>query len=382
MAQVQTQSFTTMLQNFAATVQGACSQVVNFAIGTVFRALGEACAAIGLWLQGMILQMLALTRASTSVGTDLDTWLADYGFSRLDPIAATGLVAFARFTPSSQAVVPVGAIVQTGDGSQQFAVELDTTNAAYNAALNGFVLAPGVVSINCMVVSITPGNNSVNLPDSSGNVVAGAISQLTQAIPGVDTVTNIAPFQNGQDAESDTAALIRFQAWLQSLSKATAQAIGNAIKSLNAAYVYTLTQNQNYAGAVQLGYFYVVIDDGTGAPSSQVIGAVNNAVDAVRGESIQFNVYPPTVENASVSMTITSAAGFTHATVTAAVTAALQSYINSLPLGTTLNYSMLATTAYTVSGVANVTNTLLNGGTADLIATNQQVIKASTVTVI
>jgi hypothetical protein len=81
-------------------------------------------------------------------------------------------------------------------------------------------------------------------------------------------------------------------------------------------------------------------------------------------------------------MTITTAAGYTHSAVTAIVQAALQNYINTLPLGTSLAYSRLAQVAYDASpGVTNVTAVTLNGGTSDVVATNQQVVKASTVTV-
>ena len=45
---------------------------------------------------------------------------------------------------------------------------------------------------------------------------------------------------------------------------------------------YTLVENQTYAGATQYGYFYVVVDDGTGSPSSTLLSSVANAIDAVR----------------------------------------------------------------------------------------------------
>jgi uncharacterized phage protein gp47/JayE len=375
MAQVQTQSLTQMLQNFASTVQGSVtSAILNFNIGTVLRALGEAVSGIALWLQGMILQMLALTRASTSTGSDLDSWLADFGFARLAAVASTGTVTFSRFTPTAQAVVPVGTVIQTTDGSQQFAVNLDTSNTAYSATLGGYVLAAGTASVSVTVTAVTAG--------SGGNVLAGTISQLSQSVPGVDTVTNAAAFTNGADAESDANALARFQTWLQSLSKATKAAIGNAITSIQQGLTYTITENANYAGAYQPGNFVVVFDDGSGAPSDALLNTVSNAIDTVRGFTITFDVHKPVVVNATVVMTITTASGYTHSVIVATVTAALQSYINALPLGTSLAYSRLAQVAYDASpAVTNVTGVTLNGGTSDLAATSKQTIKASTVTV-
>jgi uncharacterized phage protein gp47/JayE len=82
-------------------------------------------------------------------------------------------------------------------------------------------------------------------------------------------------------------------------------------------------------------------------------------------------------------MTITTAAGYDHIATAALVTTALTNYINSLPLGTPLAWSRLAQVAYDASpGVTNVAAVLLNGATADIATTNQQVIKAGTVSVV
>jgi uncharacterized phage protein gp47/JayE len=375
MANVQTQSMTQMLQSFASTVQGAVtSAVLNFNVGTVLRAIGEAVASIALWLQGQILLLLAYARGSTSTGSDLDSWFADFGFSRIAATVSSGIVTFSRFTPTAQAVIPVGAVVQTTDGSQQFTVILDTTNSAYSAALSGYVIAAGTTSVSVTVQAVAAG--------SAGNVLANTITQLSQSVTGVDTVTNAAAFTNGQDAELDAAALTRFRAWLQSLWRATTGSITNAVTSLNASYTCTITQNASYAGAYQPGYFYVVVDDGTGSPPSSVISAVYAAVAAVAGATISFDVFAPVKVSATVTMSITAASGYIKANVAAAVQTALQTYINSIGIGATLNYTKLAQIAYEASpGVANVSAVLLNGATADLTATSQQIIKYSSVVV-
>lgn len=380
MANVQTQSLTQMLQNFASTVQGSVtSAILNFNIGTVFRALGEAVSGIALWLQGLILQMLALTRASTSTGADLDSWFADFGFTRLAASYATGTVTFSRFTPTAQAVVPVGTVVQTTDGSQQFTVNLDTTNAAYSSTLGGYVLAAGVSSVSVTVTAVTAG--------TGGNVLSGSISQLSQSVPGVDTVTNAAAFTNGTDAEKDPVALARFQSWLLSLSKATKAAIGNAINSLQQGLTYTINENQTYAGVYQPGNFWIMVDDGSGAPSDTLVSTVYNAIDAVRGFTITFDVHKPIVVSANISMTIATASGYTHSDVVALVQTALQKFIIGLPRDqtaqtVTLPYSRLSQVAYDASpGVANVTGITLNSGTSDVVGSNQQVIRPGTLTV-
>lgn len=369
-----TKDFSTLVQEMVSNVQGYASALVDLTIGSILRASLESVSAVVMWLQGLILALLATTRAATSSGTDLDTWMADFGLTRLAATNASGLVTFSRFTPTIQAVVPVGAVVQTADGSQQFTVNLDTTNPAYNASLGGYVIPAGSSSVTVSVTAVTTG--------SSANVVAGAISTLAQAIPGVDTVSNAAAFTNGANAETDGALRVRFISYVQSLSKATKAAVAYAITSLQQGLTYTLTENQTRAGVYQPGYFFVVVDDGTGAPSSTLLSTVYNAIDAVRPITVTFDVFAPTVLTANVVMTIATASGYTHSAVTAIVQAALQSYINTLPLGASLAYSRLAQVAYDASpGVTNVTGATMNGGTSDIAATTQQVVKAGTVVV-
>jgi uncharacterized phage protein gp47/JayE len=371
---VTTKDFVTLVREQAAAIQGTARSLVDMSVGSLLRAITEANAAVVLWLQGLVLQLLAKTRAATSSDTDLDSWMADYGVARLAAMQATGLVTFARFTPTAQAVVPVGSKVQTADGSQQYIVVIDTSNATYNAALGGYVLVAGAASVTVSVQAVTAG--------SAANTLIGGVSTLSQAISGVDTVTNAAAFTNGVDAESDAALRARFVAYIASLSKATKAAVGYAITTLKTGVTYSLVENQTYAGAVQMDYFYVVVDDGTGAPSTTFLSTVSNAIDAVRPLCSNFGVFAPVVVPANVSLTTTTAAGYDHTATAALVATAITNYINGLGLGNPLTYTRLTQVAYDAStGVTNVSAVLLNGGTADVIATNQQTIKAGTVAI-
>lgn len=371
---INTQDFTTLVRNQVTAIQGAASGLVDLTVGSILRAVVEANAAVILWLQGMILQLLATTRAATSSGADLDSWVADFGLSRLPGVAASGSVTFSRFTAAQQAVVPIGATIQTGDGSQKFAVSIDTANPAYSAGLGGYVLAAGVASISVPVAASSAG--------VAGNALIGQINTLTQSIPGIDTVSNAAAFANGADAETDDALRARFVAYVASLSKATKAAILYAITSLNQGMVGVLIENQLYSGATQNGYFYAVVDDGSGAPSSGLLSTANNAIDAVRPFTVSFGVFAPVVVTANIAMTITTASGYDHTATALLVNAAIQGYVNALTLGQTLTYSRLTQLAYDASpGVTNVTSVTLNSGTADLTVTSKQVIKCGTVAV-
>jgi uncharacterized phage protein gp47/JayE len=370
MGSLSTRDFTTLTRNMVTAVQGGASQLINLNIGSVLLAVLEAVAGVVLWLQGLAVYILTLTRAATSVGPDLDSWMADYGLTRLAATAATGQVTFSRFTDTAQAVVLINSPVQSSDGTQSFFVTIDTGNSAYNATLGGYVLPISTASVTVPVMAVNAG--------TEGNVLANSITSIGQGISGVDTVTNASAFTNGIDAELDGAFRIRFVLYLLSLSKATKTAIGSAIDNVQQGLTYTLTENYQYNGTYSPGFFYTVIDDGTGDPSSGLLATVANAIDAVRAVGVQFAVFAPIVIMVTPTLVITSAAGFTHSTVVGAVGLAVQSFINSLPLGTSLPYTQIAAIAYGVTGVTNVTGILLNGATADITANPKSVIKSGT----
>lgn len=366
--------FPTIVSDQITAIQAASSKLIDTTIGSIIRSVSEANAAVVLWIQGLIITLLSTTRAATATATDLDSWVADYGVTRLAAVAATGNVTFARFTPTNAATIPVGATVQTGDGSQVFAVIADTTNGNYSSTTGNYTIPAGTASIAVKVQAVTPG--------AGANVVIGAINTLSTAISGVDTVTNAAAFTNGANAETDAALRTRFVAYVASLSKATAQAVGYAITSLQSGLTYTLTENQQYPGTTDYGYFYVVVDDGTGSPGSTLLTSVQNAVNAVRPVTSRFGVFAPVVVTAGATMTATIAAGYDSVATKLLVKNAVTNYINTLALGQTLAYTRLSQVAYDASpGVTNITGLLVNGATADISATNQQVVKAGTITV-
>lgn len=368
-----TKDFDALVNQQATAIQGQQPLLSNFNPGSILRAIIEAVAGVVMYAQNLLLAIFAMARASTSTGADLDSWMADFGLTRLPAIAATGAVTFARFNPASAATVPVGTAVETSDGSQIFAVIADTTNPAYVPSQNAYAIGVGIGSIDITVQANTPG--------TGGNVVAGALNTLTSAIVGVDTVTNALAFNNGVDQESDDAFRARFQGFIGTLAQGTVAAVGQAIIDLQADLTYSITENQQYSGATDFGYFYVVVDDGTGSPPSPLLANVTVAIDQVRAAGIRFGVFGPSVLTANLAMTITSAAGYTHANVVAAVVAALQAYVNTLGVGVTLPFTILSFIAYGVPGVTNVSGISINSGTADLVPTAKQVVKTGTVLV-
>jgi hypothetical protein len=369
---VSTNTFSQFVQNSVAAIQGMASQLLDLTVGSVLRSFVDAYSLLALWLQAEILQVAALTRFATSFGADADSWGAQFGFDREDGNPASGTVTFSRFTPTAQATVAVGTVVQTQTGVQ-YGVIADTTQPSFNATLNAYVLPASTSSITATVEALVSG--------ASGNAIAGFINVLGSSIPGVDTVTNAAAFQNGNDPQTDEEYKAGFPGFLQSLSKGTPAAIAFAIQQLGENVDFTYTENENRDGTFNPGFFFVIADDGTGNPSSGFLATVGAAIEAVRGDSITFAVFPPTIVTANVAMVITTDGSVVHAAAVAAVEAAIEAFINALPIGATLPFNILPSIAFGVQGVTNATGITLNGGTADINTTAQQIIKAGTVAV-
>jgi uncharacterized phage protein gp47/JayE len=315
------------------------------------------------------MRVLRTTRAATSNGADLDSWMADLTLTRLPAVAATGTVTFSRFTPSMSALIPAGALIRTSDGTQIFAVSMDASQPAWSAASDGYIVAGGVTSLEVPVTAQTPG--------SAGNVQASTITLLASALPGIDSVNNVNALQNGLDAESDDAFRGRFRNFVGSRSRATPLAVGYAIASIQQGLNYTIQENTDPSGQSVMGSFVVTVDDGSGSPSTALLSTVQAAIDAVRPVGSIFSVQPPIVLTVDISITIAVAAGTAKAPVQALVGDAITSYINSLPIGSDLPLSKLAQIAYSVSpAIVNVGALMANGSASDINVAAAGVVKA------
>jgi len=368
--QLQLQDFTTLVRNMAASVQGSARALIDLTTGSTLRAIIEANASVALWLQWLILQVLSTTRAATSVGTDLDSWVADFALLRLPATSAAVSATFSRITTGTASSIPVGAQVKTADASQTFNVVADASNPAFNPTTAAYSLAPAIAAITLPLQAAAPG--------SIGNIQAGALSLLATAIPGIDAVSNPAPATGGLDAEPDADLRARFANFIDSRSRATPAAIAFAIASLQQGLRHSLTENISPAGAPQPGSFVVTLDDGTGFPSTALIAAVAAAVDAVRPVGTIFAVLPPTVLYADVALTLTTP----DARSASAISASIGLYVANLPIGAPLPISRIAQLAYAAApAVTNVSSITINAVAHDLVPSSQTVVKPGTIVV-
>jgi uncharacterized phage protein gp47/JayE len=368
------QDFPTTVQNMAAAVQGACSSLLDLTVGSPLRAALEAVASAALWLQWLIAQVYSMTRLATSVGADVDSFVADFGLTRLPAVSADGQVTVARYSTGNSALIPVGSSIVTLDGTQTFFFVADTTQAAWSASQNGYVIASSAESITATVEAATPG--------TGGNIAAGALGLFSTAVPFVDTVTNAAAFTNGVNAESDAALQARFANYIQTRAEGTVAAIEYAISTVQQGLTYQVFENTNAGGDWLPGNFLVVVDDGSGATPTATINAVTAAIEPVRPIGSTFTVQAATRTVATISLTITTSPTTNKPALVGPVATAITAFVNALPEGATLLYNRIATVAYGVDpSISDVSAVVLNSATADLSPGNYGVVRVGSVAV-
>lgn len=364
-----------LMQDMSAVLQSSVVKLLDLSPGSVLRAILEANASVALWVQFLITQMLQTTRASTCSGGDLDSWVRDFGLSRLPASHAIGTVKFSRYVPTSRAAIAAGTRVKSSDGSLTFVVVSDAAHESWSADEGAYVLSMGMEQVTVPVSAKEAG--------ASGNVQAGMITLLASSIAGVDEVSNLASLIGGVEAETDEVLRRRFLGYINSRSKATSDAVGFAVASVRQGLSFVVHENVDAAGHSQLGSFIVTVDDGTGAPPSSLLATVAEAVDLVRPLGSRFSVRPPSVHMVNITVNVEPISGVQIAEIRVEIAYAIERFVNGLAVGSALSVTRLAQTIYQASAkVSNVSGITINGLSNDWSVNNRSVVKAGLIAII
>lgn len=273
----------------------------------------QACAggsAIVLYAVAAVVNQLNVAMAT---GTALDGHAADAGLTRIPATyaALTVTVLGAPNAPAGGWIVPAGCHFATpADGNGNSIVFVSSAQAT-------------VLSSSTTVIPVT-----AVVAGSPGNVVANSLTVMDN-VPGVSVQSNTAPSTLAIDVESDTALRARIIASnVVIYSPAAAQAAALAVAGVIAAYA-----NAPRDGS---GNITVYAAQGDGTLPSTLQASVLAAVNAVRVAGTTTTVSAFTLVYAVVTVSIEVASGYNSTTVSAAVVAAIQAYVQTLPAGTTL----------------------------------------------
>ena len=345
-----TNTILTIVKNKA---QEIASGLVDFSIGKPWNVIANLIADNTAYNQGLIYNVLMSSRLSTATGADVDSFLADFQFSRQPSATASGFLIVSRFNTANVDTIPIGAQFKTFDGQLTYEAT-GVSTGFYDVGLGVYVMDVGVSSAVIGIQAVAPG--------VAYNTQPNTITLISSSLPGIDSVTNPEAITNGVDAESDDAVKARFWKSLETKSLGTKAAIENAIQNTQSNLSYNVVANDNG----RLGFFSVYLDDGTGAPSDDLLASVALSVAQVAPFTISYQVYPCKIVYATISLSVYPAKGYDKTTVGNNVAAAIETLINNAGVAEPVAYYDVAAAARGVEGVLKIENLLLNGSIQDI----------------
>ena len=297
--------------------------------------------------------VLSLGFAETSEGVYLDMRAGEHGVTRKEAISAQGSV---TLTGPDGVLVPEGTRLQT--------------------ATNIFFVTLADVTISGGTATVSAEAEEAGL---SGNVAAGTVTALAPGdLYGIVTVTNPASFDGGADEEDDASLLARL---LDRVQKPATS--GNAahykqwaleVAGVGDAKVYPVW---NGGGTVKV----VLVDTQKSAPAPSVITAATDYIESQRPIGATVTVVGATELPINIAATMTLEAGGDLAEVQTQFTTALADYLKSIAFtGEQIRYTRIANLLIDVPTVVDYANLTVNGGTANIVPTDEQVGVVGTVT--
>lgn len=315
-------------------------------LGPVITAIAYANAMVGLTLQRLVQLALKAARLSTATGSDIDSFVFDFGLARQAAVSATGVVAFSRFTPAPTPIpIAVGTIVQTATNPPvQFQVVapsvittqtlLGSSTTTLKVASNYGMKVGDTISVEGLTfVSGTPTIGS--LPDGQTIILTGTLS----GAPGIGVTVTDLSLNGSYDSSTESYflgfGLVNVFATIQAVIPGTSgnvlpntiirigstlpgiDTVTNGIGLTNgqdqetdlslqerfALYILSLSKatkasiasaitnvqqglvysiTEPFPAGPQDGTFTVVVDDGSGAMPTSTLSSVTAAVEQVR----------------------------------------------------------------------------------------------------
>ena len=344
----------------SAAITVSTGRLVDMSVGSILRAIIESNAAIVLWVQWLTLLTLQTTRAATSSGQDLDSWMADFSLTRLSAVTASGTATFLRYSGATAAYVPLGTVIKTIDGSVSFTVTSEVSNPTWQPALRSYLMAPGVMAIDLPIAASAAGG--------SGNVLSNTITILASPVVGIDKINNLAATSGGGDPESDAAFRIRFSGFFATRSRATIDAIGYAVSLVQSGLKFVIQENVDASGNARLGNILIIVDDGSGSISDAMLKSISSSIELVRPVGTTFSVQPAQIVQVQVSFALTLPQGLAASDIRDQLQRALEGYVQSLPIGSSLSITRVSQLVYqTDSRIINISSVLVNSQETDLI---------------
>lgn len=198
-----------------------------------------------------------------------------------------------------------------------------------------------------------------------GNVSSGKITALKLSLNGITNVINSETFTGGVDVETDTAfrerVLEKIQKPITSGNKNHYIYWAKQVSGVGKAKVLSC---HNGNGTVKV----IVLSDLLDVPDDTIIANVVENIESNRPVGADVTVSKAVPLPVTVNVSVTLANGYDTNTVKAAITSALQKYLNTISFDETknLSYYKIGDIIFGVDGVSDIVSYTLNGGSVSL----------------
>ena len=295
-------------------LQNSTSPLTDINVGSVTRTL---CEAIGREVS-TVYQEVQLAYLSgfidTATGKSLDNVVSILGITRKTSEFATGLATFFRdpTVPTGSITIPLGTTVTTTKGDVIFETYEERTLQQGQARAD------------------VPIRADQGFGGDKGVVAAATITVITQAITGINRVTNFDPTTHAANDESDDDLRLRAKAALRALGKATVAAIEKVIAEDDAKLQQFYDPNDLSGQATHPGTATILVNTDAGRFAS-----LQADINDTRAAGVLTTVVAPLVFltlriNAKITAGIT---GSGQDKIKTDITTALQAYTDGLQAG-------------------------------------------------
>jgi uncharacterized phage protein gp47/JayE len=235
-------------------------------------------------------------------------------------------------------------------------------------------IAPGDTTATINLISQT-------MTEAANGVLAGTRLVLADQLNMVQTVTLASTVTSGRDPETDTEWRDRGVARLKRLSDAlvvSRQFDAALDEDPRVGRVMTVDLWDGsvvtpHAVGADPGHITLAVLDPDGLPlSTPVLTELENTLEGLAAAMLDVHVINATLDAINIVVTFRTAAGFTAATVAAAVTAALRTYVNPITwtAGAPARHNEFISVIDQVPGVDYVSSVMLNGSVLDIAASS------------
>lgn len=325
---------------------------------------------IAYFSQFVVVEALKAAMPQYSYGEYLDSIAQGNGLERKEATYATGTISV---TGDAGTVIPIGAVFSTESSAGIESIDFATTAEA---------TIPEEGTVDIPIRCTEAGTN--------GNIPIGTIILKSSDLPdGITSVTNTSATKGGTDEESDDALRKRIEDVEQSKgvshvgSKADYKRWAEEVDGVGEAIIIPAQDNS--------GTVTIILTDANGNPAStdlctavynHIMGVKQDQSDRLVNVNASLVVIAPVLVEVAVSATLELAGDKSLNEIKNAFMAALNEYLLTASDEGEVKYSRICSILLSTSGVADYSNVLVNGKTANIVINDNELAVTSAADII